>query len=328
MRRRDFIALAGGAATVPFVAHAQSANQTRRIGALMNYAEGDEEGAARIEAFRKGLAQRGWREGENLRIEVRWAAGRDERVKSDAAGLGALKLDAIVVNSTPAVAALQQAAPTTPIVFVQVSDAVGSGFVSSMAHPGGHITGFADFEPAIAGKWVELIKELAPTIGKAAVLLHPETKNQLPFLQVAEAAAAHARVRVSAIGVHNRDEIERSIAELGHEGGVGLIVLPTPVNNNLRGTIIKATAQFRIPAIYPYRYYFADGGLVAYGVDQVDQWREAALYIDRILHGEKPGELPVQAPTNFKLWINQKTARALNLAMPPSLLARADEVIE
>ena len=327
--RRVFLSSLGGlVAAWPLAARAQSGGPMRRIGALMNYAEGDPEGEARVAALRQALHEHGWIDGTSIRIDVRWGQGRAERVKAAAAELASQPLEAIVVNSTPALTALRQATRTIPIVFVQVSDPLGSGFVANIAHPEGNLTGFADYEPSIVGKWIELLKEAAPSVSKAAVLLDPQAGNQMAFWHAAQAAAPAAKLEIAMTAVHNRAEIEAAVAGAAGEPSIGLIVLPTPVNNTSRDTIIKAAAQHRVPAIYPYRYYASDGGLMSYGIDQIDQWRDAAGYVDRILRGDTPANLPVQAPTRLGLWINLATAKALGLDLPVTLLARADEVIE
>jgi len=326
--RRDFLRLGGALAAWPAAGRAQAIRPARRIGVLMNYAQGDPEGEARAAALRHSLQKLGWIEGENIRTEFRWAQGRDDRVNVYAAELSGLPLDAIVANSTPATAALRRATRTVPIVFIQVSDPVGTGFVANLAQPDGNLTGFADFEPSIIGKWIELLRELMPSVTKAGVLLNPQAGNQMAFWRAAEVAARAANLQVTALGVHDRAGIERVIADSAAETHIGLIVVPTPVNNTLRDTIIKITTQYRIPTVYPYYYYAADGGLLAYGIDQVEQWAEAAGYVDRILRGGKVSELPVQSPTKFKLWINLRTAKALGVDISPTLLARADEVFE
>jgi putative ABC transport system substrate-binding protein len=328
MRRRAFIAGLASAAAWQRGAQAQPAGRARRVGVIMNYDQGDREGEARLAALRQTLQRQGWIEGEDIHLEVRWGEGRQERVQADAAELVALSPDVIVANSTPAIAALRQATRRIPIVFVQVSDPLGSGFVSNMAHPDGNMTGFTDYEPSIAGKWIELIKEVAPQVTRVGVLLNPAAGNQSAFWKVAEPAAASTRLELSALGVHDRADIARAIAGLAPVTGAGLVVFPTPVTNTLRDSIIKAAAQYRIPAVYPYDYYSSDGGLLSYGIDQIDQWREAAGYVDRLLRGAKPSELPVQSPTKFQLRINLPCARALGLDIPTTLLARADEVIE
>jgi len=327
--RRVFLSSLGGfVATWPLAARAQSGGAARRIGALMNYAEGDPEGEARVAALRQALHEHGWVDGTSIRIDVRWGQGRPERVKAAAAELAGQPLEAIVVNSTPALAALRQATRTIPIVFVQISDPLGSGFVANMAHPEGNLTGFADYEPSIVGKWLELLKEAVPSVTKATVMLDPQAGNQIAFWHAAQAAAPAAKLTIVMAGVRNRAEIEAAVAGIAGNPQAGLIVLPTPVNNTSRDTIIKAAAQHRVPAIYPYLYYANDGGLMSYGIDQIDQWRDAAGYVDRILRGERPASLPVQSPTRLDLAINLTTAKALGLEVPATLLARAERVIE
>jgi putative ABC transport system substrate-binding protein len=249
-------------------------------------------------------------------------------MRAYATELVGLPADIIVVSSTPLLAALKPLAPTIPIVFTQVADPVGSGFVSNYARPGGNITGFTDFDTSIAGKWMEALKEAAPFVNRVTVLRDPNQSNHQAFLRVIDTTAVSLKMQVSTAAVRDRAEIEEAIAGLASQRDRGLVVLPGPVNNTLRHTIIQQVARYRLPAIYPLKYYGKDGGLLCYGIDQMDQWGKAAGYVDRILRGEKPSELPVQAPTKYELIINLKTAKALGLTIPPTLLARADEVIE
>jgi putative tryptophan/tyrosine transport system substrate-binding protein len=237
-------------------------------------------------------------------------------------------VDAIVVNSTPLLAATKQVTRTIPIIFAQVADPVGSGFVSSYARPGGNITGFADFDPSIAGKWVEVLKEALPSVGNVAVLMDPKQENHRTFLRAIGASALSLGVKVSAVEVRDRTEIDHALSAMSGQPDRGLIVLPGPVNNTLRTSIIELAARYRLPAIYPFKYYASEGGLLYYGIDQLDQWPKAATYVDRVLRGEKPSELPVQAPTSFELVVNLKAAKSLEFTISPTLLARADEVIE
>lgn len=328
MRRREFILIAGAAAAWPMTLRAQQGARARTIGVIMNYAEGDPEGQARLSAFRDRLQQIGWTEGNNARIEVRWPAGKSDRMRADAAELIGLPADVIVANSTPLLAVLKPLTQTIPIVFAQVANPVESGFVDSFARPGGNITGFTDFDPTIAGKWIELLKEAAPLVGRVTVLMDPKQSNHTNFLDAIAAAARPRNIEVSPAAAGNREEIERTIGALAGQTDRGLIVLPGPVNNTARASIIREAARARLPAIYPFKYYGKDGGLLYYGIDQVDQWPRVAGYVDRILRGEQPRELPVQAPTRFELVINLKAAAAIGLTMPPTLMARADEVIE
>jgi putative ABC transport system substrate-binding protein len=329
MNRRDFVALLGGASGLwPLTAGAQRADRIRQIGVLMTFAEADLEGQARLAAFLTSFRELGWIDGRNSRIVIRWAAGQMERTRRFAKELVALSPDVLVVMSAPALAEMQRETRTVPIVFVQVSDPVGSGFVASMSRPGGNTTGFANFETSMASKWLELLKEVAPSISRVAFLIHAGLTPHLAFWRAAQNAAPSFGVRLTAAEVRNHGEVERAIATFAAEGNGGLIVLPDPIFNTLRDSIVEWTARHRLPAIYPFRFYAQAGGLLSYGIDQIDQWRGTAKYVDRILRGEKPADLPVQAPDKFELLINLKSARALGLTVPPTLLTRADEVIE
>jgi putative ABC transport system substrate-binding protein len=330
MRRRALLLALGGAALAwPLAARAQQPGErVRRIGVIMNYSDTDPEGQIRFSALREGLRKLGWVEGSDFRIELRWAAGKADRMQAYATELIGLPADLLVVNSTPLLAVLTQLTRTIPIVFTQVAEPIGSGFVNNYARPGGNITGFTDFDASIAGKWMEVLKEAAPLVERVTVLLNPDQRNHPAFLRVIESAASSLKIQVSAAPVRDRAEIEQALAAVASQTDRGLVVLPSPVNNMLRDSIIQLAARYRLPAIYPYRYYGRDGGLLYYGIDQVDQWPKAAGYVDRILRGEKLSALPVQAPTKYELVINLRTARALGLEIPPTLLARADEVIE
>jgi ABC-type uncharacterized transport system substrate-binding protein len=328
VQRREFITLLGGAATWPLAARAQQPEGRRRIGVLMNLAERDPEGQARTGALREGLAKLGWTEGRELQIEYRWFAGDPDRARAYAAELVKLKPEVIFAGATPSVAVLQRETRSVPIVFAQVADPVGAGFVASLARPGGNITGFASFEYAIAAKWLELLKQIAPQVTRVAViydLTNPETKEYLPVI---EAAARSFGVQVSISVVRNAAEIERAIEEFTRGPNGGLIPLPTPLMAVHRDLIISLAARHRLPNVYAWRYYAMAGGLASYGIDNIELYRRAASYVDRILKGEKPGDLPVQQATKFELVINLKTAKALGLDPPISLLARTDEVIE
>ncbi len=330
MRRREFITLLSGAAVAwPLGARAQLGDRMRRIGVLMDvYAPADPEGQARLAAFQENFQKLGWTAGRNIRVETRWTGGDPNRVDTLAAELVGMTPDVILCMGVSAVATMQQATRTVPIVFVQVSDPVGSGFVADLARPGGNITGFTNFDPEMSGKWLGLLKEASPNMTRVAVPFHRDTANSVAFLRAAEAVAPSLGVQVTAASVHDGVEIERVIATFASEPGGGLIVTPHPILGANRGSIIALAARYRLPAIYPYRYMAAEGGLMSYGPDQIDQWRGAARYVDRILRGEKPGALPVQAPTKFEFVINMKTARAIGLPIPPALPLRADEVIE
>jgi len=330
MRRREFIlALGGAAAAWPHGVIAQLADRMRRIGVLIAFAENDPQGQAIIAALRRGLQELGWTEGRNIRIEYRFAGGNIERMRVYAAELVDLAPEVILVHSNPFLAALRQTNRVIPTVFAQVADPVGSGFVESMARPGGNITGFSNYESEIGGKWLDALKEIAPRVTRAAVLLHPETTANVAYLRAAEAAARSSGVTVTAAGVYDAAEIERAVTAFAAEPNGGLIVLPHPVTSVNRDLIAALAARHRLPAVWPFRFFIAtNGGLVSYGIDVTDLFRRATVYVDRILRGARPGELPVQLPTKFELVINLKTAKALGLEVPGTLLARADEVIE
>jgi putative ABC transport system substrate-binding protein len=327
MRRRQFITLLGGAAaTWPSAAHAQ---QPRRIGALIaNYTQTDREGQASIAAFLDTFQKLGWTDGRNVRIEYYWAAGDTERIKASAAALVRSAPDVIVVASSPALVELRRLTSTIPIVFTLVGDPVGSGFVAGLARPGGNVTGFQAFDPAMGSKWLGLLKEAAPNLSRVAVLFGSDVPANVALLRAAEAVAPSLGVTVTAVDVHDGGDIERAVATFANRTDGGLIVLANPFTLTNRASIIILAARYRLPAIYPFRYFATEGGLMSYGSDQIDQWRGAATYVDRILRGEKPGELPVQASTKFELVVNLKTAKALGLNIPPGLPLRADEVIE
>jgi putative ABC transport system substrate-binding protein len=327
MRRRDFITLVGGAAASPLTSWAQQA-PVRRVGVLMSaYSQTDREGQARIAAFLETFQRLGWTDGRNVRIAYRWDNGDADHIKTSAAEMVRSAPDVIVALGSPTVAELQRQTSSIPIVFTQVGDAVGSGFVASQARPGGNITGFQVVEPAIGGKWLGLLKEAAPNLSRVAVLLASDTPVNLEFLRAAEAVGPSLGVMVSAIDVLDH-QVERAIAAFAAKPDGGLIVTTNPYIIANRGTIIVSAAGHHLPAIYPYRYFAAEGGLLSYGPDQIDEWRGAATYVDRILRGEKPGELPIQASTKYELIINMRTAKALGFSIPPGLPLRADEVIE
>jgi ABC-type uncharacterized transport system substrate-binding protein len=326
MKRRAFITLLGGAAaTCPLAARAQ---QRRRIGVLMADAESDSEQQAMVSAFVQRLTDLGWTDGRNISIEYRWAAGDANRLRAYAAELAGLKPDVIFAQGSLSATALRQAAPATPIVFANVTDPVTSGLVSSLAYPGGNITGFTNFELTMGGKWLETLKQVAPGVTRVAVILNPESTAVSPQLRSIETAAPTLGVQVSAAPVRGAAEIERAIDAFASGANGGLLVLPDPTAITHRELIITRAARHRLPAAYPFRFFVTTGGLISYGPDPVGPFRQAAGYIDRILKGEKPAELPVQAPTKFELAINLKTAKALGLTVPLALLARADEVIE
>jgi putative ABC transport system substrate-binding protein len=331
MKRREFIALVGGAAAAwPLAARAQQPGaRMRRIGVLMSYAADDRAGQARLLAFAQELAQSGWIDGRNVRIDVRWGAVDPERIRSYAAELVALAPDVIVATGSAIVGSLLQATRTVPIVFVQVAEPVGAGFVETLARPGGNATGFMLYEYGIGTKWLELLKEIAPRVERVAFLQNPAIASGPGQFGAIQSAAPSLGVEVRPISVRDAGEFERAITAFARSSNGGLIVGAGTVGlGALRDGIIKLAAQHRLPAIYSDLVFATQGGLLAYGPDRVDQYRRAVGYVDRILKGEKPADLPVQAPTKYELVINLKTAKALGLDVPPSLLARADEVIE
>jgi putative ABC transport system substrate-binding protein len=328
-RRREFITLFGGAAaTWPLVARAQQAGAVRRIGVLTGLAANDPEGQARIAAFLQGLEESGWSVGRNVRIDIRWSAGNAADTRKYAAELVALAPDIILASTTPAVAALLQATRTIPIVFTVVADPVGAGFVDSLARPGGNATGFITFEYGLAAKWPELLKEIAPGTTRAAVLRDPAITAGIGQFAAIQTAAPSLGMEIVPVNVRDPGEIERGVAAFARVPNGGVIVTGSPLLALHRDLIIMLTARHKLPAVYNTRYFVADGGLMAYGPDLVGQHRPAARYVDRILKGEKPADLAVQTPTKYELVINLKTAKALGIDVPPTLLARADEVIE
>jgi putative ABC transport system substrate-binding protein len=328
MKRREFIAGLGGAVVWPLMASAQQpAGPVRLIGVLMGYAESDPAAQSQITAFRDTLTKLGWTEGSNLRIELRWSAGDADRIKAFAKELVDLRPIAIFGVTTPVIGALARETRTIPIVFTAVSDPIGGGFSASLAHPDGNITGFTYLDPSVGGKWVELLKEIAPRTVRPALLFNPATAPQV-YMPSIQAAASSFAIQASAAPVHAKDEIEGVIAAQASNSGGGLIVMPDPFNTANRELIIALAARYTVPAIYNNRFYPESGGLIAYGSDFAEQARQAAGYVDRILKGAKPADLPIQQPTKFELVINLRTAKALGLEIPPSLLARADEVIE
>jgi putative ABC transport system substrate-binding protein len=329
MRRRDFITLLGGAAaTWPLAARAQQPKRMRRIGVLLSTAADDPESFARTASFLKGLQQLGWIEGRNLRIDIRWAAGDAELYRKYAAELVALAPDVILASSSPTVAALQAATRTVPIVFAHAVDPVGAGFVDSLARPGGNATGFVLFEYGISAKWLELLKEIAPALKRVAVLRDSTTAAGMGQFGAIQSVAPSFGMEVNPVSLRDPGEIERGITAFAASPNGGLIITAAPLGTLYRELIIALAARHKLPAIYSSRFFAADGGLVYYGPDLTDQYRRAAGYVDRILKGEKPANLAVQAPTKYELAINLKTARALGITVPPSVLARADEVIE
>jgi putative ABC transport system substrate-binding protein len=329
MNRRAFITLLGGAAAWPLAARAQQGERMRRIGVLMASAADDSVYQAHIAAFLRGLAQLGWTDGRNVRIDTRWATSNADDLRRHAAELAALAPDVLVAATGTATAApLLQATRTVPIVFVQVIDPVGAGFVASLARPGGNATGFTSFEYGLSGKWLELLKQIAPSMTRAAVLRDPAVASGIGQFAAIQAVAPSLGVELSPIDARDAPEIERAVTAFARSGNSGLIVTPSPVANRHRDLIATLATRHRLPAVYGSRHYVAAGGLISYGPDLIDQYRRAASYVDRILKGEKPADLPVQAPTKYELVINLKSAKPLGLDVPPTLLARADEVIE
>ena len=331
MRRREFITLLGSvAAAWPLAVSAQQPGDLRRIGVLMGYPESDSEAQTKIAAFRDGLQKLGWTEGRNTRIDTRWATPADaESMERFAKELVALQPDLILSSITPTTAALLQQTRTIPIVFATVADPVGSGFVASFPRPGGNVTGFVVFEASLAGKWVELLKEIAPRVNRIAFLFNPATATYAEFyLNPFKVAAASFAVEAIAAPVRDRSEIESVVSAQTREPNGGLIVMPDSFTDLHRAEIASLAARYRLPAVYPRRIFTEVGGLLSYGIDQFDNFRLAATYADRILKGEKPAELPVQAPTKYELVINLKTAKALGLDVPPLLQQRADDVVE
>jgi putative tryptophan/tyrosine transport system substrate-binding protein len=329
MRRREFIALVGGAAaTAPLAARAQQAGPMRRIAVLMPFAENDPEAQANITVFREALQKLDWSDGRNVRIDYRWGGSDPERIRSYAIELVGLKPDVILVSTAQVLQPLRQETGSIPIVFTQLSEPVQNGFVASLAHPGGNITGFTTFEASIWGKALEVLEQVAPQVARVAVILNPDQAPQAGMLRAVEDAAPPLGVTATATPVHNAAEIERAIDVFARDPNGGLIVLPNGPTVVHRELIIALAARHRLPAIYPFRHFVEDGGLICYGNDLADQYRGAAAYADRILRGEKPADLPVLQPTKFELVINLTTAKALGLTIPASILSLADQLIE
>jgi putative ABC transport system substrate-binding protein len=329
MKRREFVTLLGGAAALPLAARAQQAELMRRIGVLMGYAENDSEAQVWVAAFREGLQKLGWAEGRNIRIDTRWTSADAEAMQRFAQELVALQPDLILSQTTPTTTALLQQTRTIPIVFAMVADPVGSGFVASLSRPGGHVTGFATLEGSLSGKWLELLKEIAPRVARVACLFNPITATFVEYyLNPVKAAATSLGVEAIVAPVHDRSELESIIATQAHESNSGLIVMPDSFLQVHRAEVTSLAARYRLPAVYPFRQFAELGGLLSYGIDRLENWRRAAGYVDRILKGEKPAELPVQQATKFELVINLKTAKSLGLDVPWQLQQLADEVIE
>jgi len=329
MKRREVIVLLGGAAAAwSLTARAQS-QRARRVGVLMAVAEGDPDVQQGLAAFRQSLANLGWREGGDLKFEYRWGAGDTDRIRRYAKELVELSPDLIVAHSTPPVVALLRETHSIPIVFLTVTDPLGQGLVKSLAHPGGNVTGFSVFMISLGAKWLELLKEVAPNMTRAMIIFNPQTAPYYPlYLDSIKQAAPSFSVEPVAVQIHSESDIERAISTVGSERNSGLIILPDSFNIVHRRKIIDLVARYRLPAVYYFRYFATDGGLISYGPDEIDLFRRTAAYVDRILKGDKPAELPVQQPSRFELVVNLKTAKALGIAMPRPLLLRADEVIE
>jgi putative ABC transport system substrate-binding protein len=342
VKRRDFIALFGSAAAAwPFPTRAQNSDRMRRIGALVSLTVDDPVSKARFDAFAQSMQQLGWVDGRNIRLEIRWPAtdgfgarppdtrtAYAQRFRRYAAELVALAPDVLLAHSSPAVAALQQETSTVPIVFIGVVDPVGAGFVDSLARPGGNTTGFIALDYALSAKWLELLKELVPRVTRVAVLRDPSSHVGIGQLAAMQAVAPSLGMELTPIDERDPREIERGLNELVRVANSGLIVTASVSSGLYRKLIINLAAQHRLPVVYPFRYMISDGGLISYGTDLVDQYKRAALYVDRILKGESPGDLPVQAPVKYELVVNLRTAKALGLELPSSVLGRADEIIE
>jgi putative ABC transport system substrate-binding protein len=325
MRRREFIKVIGGTAVVwPLAARAQPTERIRRIGVLITLEANDPEGESEVKAFKQGLQELGWVEGRNRQLEIRWSGGEPSRIQASAKELITLACEVIVARSTPAVGALLKETRTIPIVFSYVVDPIGSGFVQSFARPGGNVTGFQTYEFTIAGKWLQLLLEAAPSVRRVGLIHNPATAPP-GFLRALDALPPSTSVQLVRAPVHNAADIDACIAGLAHEPGGGLLIMPDTFNDANHSQIATLAGKYGLPAVYTHRF---DDGLICYGPDLSDVLRRTAPYVDRILRGEKPGDLPVQAPTKYELTINLKIAAALGLDMPPTLLARADEVIE
>jgi putative ABC transport system substrate-binding protein len=329
LRRREFIAGLGGAAAWPLAARAQQGERIRRIGVLVGGRdENDPLAKAYVSAFTKALADLGWADGRNVRMDLRWGGGDTNRIGAVAQELVGLQPDIIVTSSTPATVAPQRETRTIPIVFANVADPVASGIVARLNRPNGNVTGFALYDATLAGKWLELLSEVAPGLKRAAIMFNPDTVTASAYMPSLEAAARSLKVVPITAPIYSDGEIETAITALGREPGGGLLVMPDVFTLTHRAPIILAAARNNVPAVYAVSDFVKDGGLLSYGIDLVDPFRRAASYVDRILRGAKPGELPVQLPTKFEMAVNLKTAKALGLAIPPSILLRATEVIE
>jgi putative ABC transport system substrate-binding protein len=327
LKRREFITLIGGGAAWPLVARAEQPDHVKRVGVLMGALEKTPETQARLAAFRQGLEKLGWAEGRNIHIEYRFALG-DSQIQALTKELVALQPDVVLAHGPFAAAALHRETRTIPVVFASIGDPIGFGLIASLARPGGNFTGMTTYEASIGGKWLAMLKEIAPSVRRAAVMGNRRTTNYDYYLHSIEAAAKSLAIELVPTLVENAADIERAIGSFARVSDGGLIVLPDPTTTANSASIISQTAQHRVPTVYPIRFFVANGGLMSYGNDRIEELRQAAAYVDRILKGEEPADLPVQAPTKFELAVNLKTARALGLSMPPALLATADEVIE
>ena len=328
MRRREFLGVVGGAVAWPFVARAQQSGRKLRIGVLIGYAEDDPETKARLAALRQGLEKRGWSEGRNIQIQTQFAAGNENKYEPLAKELVATQPDVILAHTTQVVAALQRESRAIPIVFVNVSDPVGSGFIASLARPGGNLTGVLQYEPGIVGKWLAMLKEIAPRVERVALVANPKTTPYDYFLRAAEVTAPSLAIKIAPNPVATAADIKHAIDSFADAPDGGLLLPPDGTTVVHRKLIIALAAEHKLPAVYAFHFFAAEGGLMSYGTDQADMFRLAASYVDRILRGDKPADLPVQAPTKFETTVNLKTAKALGLIAPSGLLVAADEVIE
>jgi ABC-type uncharacterized transport system substrate-binding protein len=329
MKRREFIRLLGGAAVAwPLAARAQQRERMRRIGVFMSLAADDKQAQARLAAFLQGLQELGWTDGRNVRIDIRWGAGDADRNRRHAAELVALAPDVILASGGSVVGTLLQATSTVPIVFTQTPDPVGAGFVESLARPGGNATGFSIFDYSLGGKWLELLKEVAPRVTRVAVIRDPATPQGIGQFSALQSLAPSLSLEVTPVNARDAGDVERAIAAVHRNPNSGLIVTGSNLAIIHRELIVTLAARYKLPAVYPLGFFVTAGGLISYGPDGIDPHRRAAAYVDRILKGEKPADLPVQAPTKYELVINLKAAKALGLDVPATLLARADEVIE
>jgi putative ABC transport system substrate-binding protein len=328
LKRREFVTLIGGVAAWPITARAQQSERVRRIGVLINFRADDPEGQARLTAFRQTLRELGWMDGDNVRMDVRWAGDDAELYRRYAEELVAVAPDVILAGSSPSVAALQRATSSVPIVFAFVADPVGAGFITTLSRPGGNTTGFTAFEYSISGKWLELLKEIAPNVTRVAVLRDPAVAAGIGQFAAIQSMVSSSALELSSIDTRDVNEMERALDKFAREPNGGVIETASVSGTTHRESIISVVKRQRLPTVYPFRYYVLAGGLASYGPDPIDQFKRAAKYVDRVLKGAKPSDLPVEAPTKYYLVINLKTAKAIGLTISPELLATADEVIE